>query len=67
MQALGRMEFSSCGSQALERGFSTCGIQAYLPHGMWDLPGPEIEPVAPVLAGGFLTIAPPGKSLHVDL
>ena len=30
---------------------------------MWDLPGPGIEPVPPALAGGFLTIAPPGKSL----
>ena len=36
---------------------------------MWDLPGPGLEPVSPALAGGFLTIAPPGKpaaqcSLH---
>ena len=30
---------------------------------MWDLPGPGIEPVSPSLAGGFLTTAPPGKSL----
>ena len=29
---------------------------------MWDLPGPRLEPVSPALAGGFLTIAPPGKS-----
>ena len=28
---------------------------------MWDLPGPEFEPVSPGLAGGFLTTAPPGK------
>ena len=28
---------------------------------MWDLPGPGLEPVSPALAGGFLTIAPPGK------
>ena len=32
---------------------------------MWDLPGPGIEPVSPALAGGFLTTAPPGKSLHL--
>ena len=32
-------------------------------HGMWDLPGPGIEPVFPALAGGFLTTAPPGNSL----
>ena len=30
---------------------------------MWDLPGLELEPVSPALAGGFLTTAPPGKSL----
>ena len=31
--------------------------------GMWDPPGPGIEPVSTALAGGFLTTAPPGKSL----
>ena len=30
---------------------------------MWDLAGPGLEPVPPALAGGFLTTAPPGKSL----
>ena len=30
---------------------------------MWDLPGPGLNPVSPALAGGFLTTAPPGKSL----
>ena len=34
---------------------------------MWDLPGPGLEPVSPALAGGFLTIAPPGKSPDVCL
>ena len=29
---------------------------------MWDLPRPEIEPVSAVLAGGFVTTEPPGKS-----
>ena len=29
---------------------------------MWNLPGAEIEPVSSALAGGFLTIGPPGKS-----
>ena len=53
---------SSCGSQALEHRLSSCGSQAQLLRGMWDLPGPEIEPVSPALAGGFLTTAPPGKS-----
>ena len=36
-------------------GFSSCG--------MWDRPGPRLEPVSPALAGRFLTTAPPGKSL----
>ena len=30
-------------------------------RGMWDLPGPGLEPVSPALAGRFLTTAPPGK------
>ena len=33
---------------------------------MWDLiPRPGIEPLSPVLAGGFLTTGPPGKSPHL--
>ena len=32
-------------------------------RGMWDLPGPGIEPVClPLLAGRFLSTGPPGKS-----
>ena len=53
--------FSSCGSWALERRLSSCGPQVYLLCGMWDLPGPGIEPVSPTLAGRFLTTVPPGK------
>ena len=34
---------------------------------MWDLPGPGPEPMSPALAGRFLTTAPPGKSLWIDL
>ena len=30
-------------------------------RGMWDLPGPGIEPAPPTLAGRFLTTGPPGK------
>ena len=44
------------------RGLSSCGARAQLLRGVWDLPGPGIEPVSPALAGGFLTTAPPGKS-----
>ena len=28
----------------------------------WDLPDPGIEPISPILAGGFFTAEPPGKS-----
>ena len=56
-----RTGFTSCGSQALERRLSSCGAQAQLLHGMWDLPGPGLKPVSLALAGGFLTTAPPGK------
>ena len=51
---------SSCGLWALERRLSSCGAQALLLCGMWDLPGPGLEPVSLALAGGFLTTAPPG-------
>ena len=30
-------------------------------HGMWDLPGPGLEPMSPALAGRFSTTVPPGK------
>ena len=43
------------------RRLSNCGSRAQLLRGMWDLPGPGLEPVSPALAGGFLTTAPPGK------
>ena len=41
---------------------SSCGSQAQLLRGMWDLPRPGLEPVSPALEGGFSTTAPPGKS-----
>ena len=44
------------------RRLSSCGSQAQLLRGMWDLPRPGLEPVSPALAGGFLSTAPPGKS-----
>ena len=59
---------SSCGSRALEHRLSSCGARAQLLRGMWDLPGPGLEPVSPaLLAGGFLTTAPPGKPLFLFL
>ena len=59
--AVGARGLSSCGSRALERRLSSCGARAQLLRGMWDLPGPGLEPVSPALAGGFPTTAPPGK------
>ena len=52
---------SGCGSWALERRLCSCGAQAQLLRGMWDLPGPGLKPVSPALAGRFLTTVPPGK------
>ena len=43
------------------RRLSSCGSQAQLLRGMWDLPRPGLEPASPALAGGFSTTAPPGK------
>ena len=62
--------FSCCRAWALgaqasvveAHGLSSCGAWAWLLGGMWDLPGPGLEPVSHALAGGFLTTAPPGKS-----
>ena len=33
--------------------------------GMWNLPGPEIEPMPPALAGGFLSTVPLGRSPNI--
>ena len=56
---------SSCGLRALECRLSSCGARAQLLRGMWDLPGPGLEPTSPALADGFLTTAPPGKSRKI--
>jgi len=53
---------SSGSSPLLFLGFGGYGAWAKLPHSMWNLPGPEIEPaVSPALAEGSLTTRPPGK------
>ena len=36
--------------------------RAQLLRGMWDLPGPRVEPVSPALAGRLFTAEPPGKT-----
>ena len=43
------------------RRLSRCSSQAQLLRGMWDPPGPGLEPVFPALAGRLSTTAPPGK------
>ena len=58
---------SSCGSRALEHRLSSCSARAQLLRGMWDLPGPGLEPVSPALAGGLPTTAPPGKPLYFSV
>ena len=42
-------------------GFGSCA-QARLLRGVWNLPGPGIEPESAALVNGFLTTGPPGKS-----
>ena len=59
-RALGHVGFSSCASQALECGFSSCEQGQFL-HGMWRLPRSGVKPVSPALAGRFFITEPPGK------
>ena len=43
------------------------GCWAWLLRGVRDLPRPEVKPVSPALAGGFLAPGPPGKSYVYNL
>ena len=60
-----------CGAGVLgHSGFSDCSsrVELLLCTGLVaprhaDLPRPGMEPMSPVLAGGFLTTGPPGKTL----
>ena len=60
---------SCCRAQALgcadvsivARGLCSCGTQAQVVRGMWDLLRPRIESLSPALAGVFFTAEPPGK------
>ena len=56
-----------CSMDSKCTGVSSRGTQAWLLCGMWDLPGPGIEPMSPALAGGFLTIGPPRISDSIGL
>ena len=52
----------------VEHRLNSCGTWAWLLCGMWDIPGPGIEPVSHALTGAFFTTEPPGKppSLTLD-
>ena len=52
--------FSCCGARALECMGSVVVVRRS--QGMWNLPGPGIEPVSSALAGGSLTTGPLGRS-----
>ena len=58
---VGAHGLSSCGSLALEHRFGGCDAQAEVLCGMWDLPGSEIKPRSPALAGGVFPTEPRGK------
>ena len=54
--------FSCCGAWTPgHAGFSSCGPRAQLLQGMWDLPGPGIEPESPASQGRLPTTGLPGK------
>ena len=52
----------SCSFWALAHRLSSCSARVQLLPGMWNLPGPGIEPASPTLARGFFSTEPPGKS-----
>ena len=59
---------SCCGARAPGVGnFRSCGAHAQLLRSMWNPPGPGIEPMSPVLAGGFSTTGPSGESCSLFL
>ena len=60
-QALGRVGFSSRGSEALEPRLSSCGALFSWLLSLWDLPGSGMELVSPALAGRLFTTEPAGK------
>ena len=58
---------SNCGSRALGYRLRSRGAWAQPLCGMWDLPGPGIEPVTPAFAGELSTTGPSGKSWPLKL
>ena len=58
---LGHEGFSSYRSWALEHRLTSCGAQAQLLWGRWDLPRPGIKTMSPELAGRLSTTRLPRK------
>ena len=56
-----RVAFSSRSSWALEYRLSSCGERAQFSWGMWDLPGPGMEPMFTALAGYSLLLSHQGS------
>ena len=54
LQVCGLQSMQHLGSMVVVHRFSCCG--------MWNTPGPGIEPMSPALAGGFLSTVPSGNS-----
>ena len=53
---------SSCDARIPEHRLNSCDTWAKLRCGIWDLPGPGIEPRSPALAGRFFTMKTLGTS-----
>ena len=49
----------------LEHGLRSCDTQAQLPHGMWNPPGPRVEPVFHALVGRFLPLDYQGRLISL--
>ena len=59
--------FSCCRARALEHANFSCGAQAWLLQGMWDLPRPGVKPVSPILQDGFFILGQSEKPGHFSL
>ena len=55
-------DFSCCGAWAQVRELPWMWRESLVAPQQWDLPRPEVGPVSPALASGFLTTRPQGKS-----
>ena len=66
-RACGLRQLQPVGSEVAASGLQSTGSVAgvhRLSYSRWDIPGPEIEPMSPALAGRLFTTDPPGKPLN---